>query len=91
MAIQATGSAPRSAPAATSAARCGSVSERPLAAAPADVVAWLGERAPDHAAAATCCDRIRGLFASGGRDAEDDEPPVSVALAARAYLAWREI
>ena len=63
----------------------------PLAAAPADVVAWLGERAPDTAAAATCCDRIRGLFASGGRDTEDDEPPVSVALAARAYLAWREI
>jgi hypothetical protein len=63
----------------------------PLAAAPADVVAWLGERAPDPGAAAACCDRIRGLFASGSRDEDDDQLPVSVALAARAYLAWRAI
>jgi hypothetical protein len=63
----------------------------PLAAAPADVVTWLSERAPDSAAATVCCDRIRGFFASGGRDADDDEPPISVAIAARAYLAWRAI
>jgi len=63
----------------------------PLAAAPADVVTWLTEQAPDPAEAALCCERIRGLFASGGRDDDDDAPPVSVALAARAYLAWRAI
>lgn len=63
----------------------------PLAAAPADVVAWLGERAPDPGAATMCCDRIRGLFASVTRDEDDEVPLVSVALAARAYLAWRAI
>lgn len=63
----------------------------PLAAAPADVVAWLGERAPDPVAASACSNHIRGFFASGGREDEDDSPLVTVALAARAYLAWRAI
>ena len=63
----------------------------PLAAAPADVVAWLLERAPDRAAATMCGDQIRDFFASSGHDASDDGPPITVALAARAFLAWRAL
>ena len=50
----------------------------PLAAAPADVVAWLMERAPDRTAASACCEQIRGFFAAGGRAMGDDAPASTV-------------